>query len=166
MALRRRSVLGHGLWAEARSGVVSLMLVEFLLDGLARSSLGQGPPGHRPLVGGVCRVLRGVTARSDGGRSGGIVFEATAAASVAECVLGSLGKLRLLLGVVLGAWHLLQVVRLHLQSIKCVVNNHVSELSTIPKATLSHIGQDSNKLARFEFLAVSQNAFHIPLFLN
>ena len=65
VALRRRSVLGHGLWAEARSGVVSLMLVEFLLDGLARGSLRQGPPGHRPLVGGVCRVLWGVTARSD-----------------------------------------------------------------------------------------------------
>ena len=114
MALRRRSVLRNGLGTEARARVVRLMLVELLLGGLARGSLGQGPPGHRPLVRGVCGVLGGVTARSDGGWRGGIVFEAATAASVAECVLGSLGKLRLLLGVVLGAWHLLEVVRLHL----------------------------------------------------
>ena len=63
--LRRRFILGDGLRAEARSRVVRLVLVELLLHGFAGGRLWEGPPGHGPLIRGVCRVFWGVTAGTD-----------------------------------------------------------------------------------------------------
>ena len=62
----------------------------------------------------VSRVFWGVTAGSNRGRCGSFILDACTATSVAECVLGVPPKLRLVLGVVLRSWVLLQVVRLHL----------------------------------------------------
>ena len=62
----------------------------------------------------VSRVFWGVTAGSNRGRRGSFILNARAATSVAEGVLGVPPKLRLVLGVVLRSWVLLQVVRLHL----------------------------------------------------
>lgn len=90
------------------------MLVKVLLSSFAWCRLWQRPARHILLATSVGRVFWGVTARSDRGRRGSLILNSGAATSVAEGVLGVPAKLRLVLGVVLRSWVLLQVVRLHL----------------------------------------------------
>ena len=65
VTLRRRSVLRYALRSEATAHVIRLVLVELLLHGFAGGRLWEGPPGHGPLIRGVCRVFWGVTAGTD-----------------------------------------------------------------------------------------------------
>ena len=111
---RRRFVLRDVLIAQPRPHVISLMLVKVLLSSFTWCRLWQRPSRHILLGTRVGRVFRGVTAGSDRGRRGSFILNARAAASVAEGVLGVPPKLRLVLGVVLRSWVLLQVVWLHL----------------------------------------------------
>ena len=111
--LRRRFILGDGLLAEARSRVVRLVLVELLGQGLARGGLRERPAWEVLLCRRVRRELRGIPAGADGRGRCRVVLEATATAETERIECGAL-QLRLVLRVVLRAWVLLEIVRLHL----------------------------------------------------
>ena len=111
---RRRFILRDVLRSQPRPHVISLMLVKVLLSSFAWCRLWQRPARHICLATRVGRVFWGVTARSNRGGRGSLILNSSAATSVAEGVLGVPPKLRLVLGVVLRSWVLLQVVRLHL----------------------------------------------------
>ena len=111
---RRRFILRDVLRSQPRPHVISLMLVKVLLSSFARCRLWQRPARHILLATRVGRVFWGVTAGSDRGRCGSCILDARSATSVSEGVLGVPPKLRLVLGVVLRSWVLLQVVWLHL----------------------------------------------------
>lgn len=117
MTLGSRFILGDGLGSEARARVIRLMLIEVFLCCFTWGGLRQRPPWHALLARGVSCMLGGVTAGTDGGGRARFVNKSAATTStittVAKGILGGLSQLRLALGVVLGAWVLLQVVWLH-----------------------------------------------------
>ena len=94
------------------------MLVKVFLGCFSWRGFWEGPAGHILLARGQCRVFRCVPARSNGGWRASLVLKTALAPSVPKRVLGRLAQLGLALGVVLGAWVLLQIVRLHLQKRK------------------------------------------------
>ena len=118
MALRRRLILRDGLRAETWPHIIRLMLVKVFLGCFSWRGFWEGPAGHILLARGQCRVFRCVPARSNGGWRARLVLKTALAPSVPKRVLGRLAQLGLALGVVLGAWVLLQIVRLHLQKRK------------------------------------------------
>ena len=119
-------ILGHGLFVEATSCVVGLILVELLHTSFTRCGLGQGPSWLVGSVGGVCSVFWGIATWSNGSWSRGLILQTTLTSAITKGVLGVTSEFRLLLGVVLGAWVLLKIAWLHLQVTRRT--NKVSQL--------------------------------------
>ena len=114
MALSCSSILWDGLWAEAWTCVICLVLIKVFLGGFARCSLRKRPARHILLAGGVCWVLRSVAAWTDGCRRASLVLKPTFTTSVAKGIFCCLSELWLTLRIVLRAGILLQIVWLHL----------------------------------------------------
>ena len=114
VALSCGSILRDRLGAETRAHVVRLVLVKVFLGRFARRRLWQSPAWHVLLSGRVSGVLGGVAAGTNRCWCAGVVLEAALAATVAKGVFCGFPELGFALGIVLGAWVLLQVVWLHL----------------------------------------------------
>ena len=114
VALSCGSILRDRLGAETRARVVRLVLVKVFLGRFARRRLWQSPAWHVLLSGRVGGVLGGVAAGTNRCWCAGVVLEAALAATVAKGVFCGFPELGFALGIVLGAWVLLQVVWLHL----------------------------------------------------